>query len=267
MFRRLVADCREMVQEQGQFRELLFQMVRRDLLIRYKQSVMGFGWAIFMPLVNTIIFSVVFMRVAKIDVGMPYPLFAFSGLLAWNLFASALRFSTISLTANTNLVTKVYFPREIFPFSAVIVAAVDSAVGAVLLAAFMVYYRVAITPAILFLPVVVLVQIAFTAGVALLLAMGNLFYRDVKYLFEVAITAWMFGTSVLYPLANVGGWAGVLLRLNPMSPIIDAYRSVLLLGQLPPTQPFLVVTAVSLLVLSAGWLSFHRAEFQFAENI
>ena len=135
MLKRFAADCREMVLEQGQFRELLVQMVRRDLLIRYKQSVMGFGWAIFMPLVNTVIFSVVFMRVAPLDVGMPYPLFAFSGLLSWNLFASALRFSTVSLTSNPNLVTKVYFPREIFPFAAVIVAVVDSAVGAILLMA------------------------------------------------------------------------------------------------------------------------------------
>lgn len=267
MFSRLAADAKEMVTEQIHFRELLFQMVRRDLLIRYKQSIMGFGWAVFMPLVNTVVFSVVFMRVAPLDVGMPYPLYAFSGLLAWNLFASALRFSTSSLTANSGLVTKVYFPREIFPFSAVIVAAVDSAVGAIMLAAFMIYYGVHITPALLFLPVVVLVHVAFTAGVALLLAMGNLFYRDVKYLFEVAITGWMFATSVLYPLANVGGWAGALLRLNPMTPIIDAYRDVLLRGQLPAAEPFAIVTALSLAVLGAGWLTFHRAEFQFAENI
>jgi len=267
VLRRLTADVREMLKEQGQYRELLIQMVRRDLLLRYKQSVMGFGWAVFMPLVNTIIFSVVFMRVAPIDVGMPYPLFAFSGLLAWNLFASALRFSTISLTANTNLVTKVYFPREIFPFSSVIVAAVDSAVGAILLGVFMIYYGVHVTPAILFLPVVVLVQVAFTAGVALLLAMGNLFYRDVKYLFEVVITGWMFATSVLYPLSDVGGWAGALLRLNPMTPIVDAYRAVLLRGELPAAEPFAIITALSLTVLGAGWLIFHRAEFQFAENI
>ena len=256
-----------MVREQVEFRELLWQMVRRDLLLRYKQSVMGFGWAIFMPLVNTVIFSVVFMKVAPLDVGMPYPLYAFSGLLAWNLFASALRFSTTSLTANSGLVTKVYFPREIFPFSAVIVAAVDSAVGAIMLVAFMIYYGVAITPAMLFLPVVVLVQIAFTAGVALLLAMGNLFYRDVKYLFEVAITGWMFGTSVLYPLGHVEGWAGTLLRLNPMTPIVEAYRDVLLRGHLPAAEPFALVTALSLGVLGAGWLTFHRAEFLFAENV
>ena len=168
MFRRLVGDFREMFHEQVEFRELLWQIVRRDLLIRYKQSVMGFGWAIFMPLVNTVIFSVVFMRVAPLDVGMPYPLFAFSGLMAWNLFASALRFATTSLTSNGSLVTKVYFPREIFPFSSVIVATVDSAVAAIMLAVFMIYYGVPITPAILFLPVVILVQVAFTTGVAVL---------------------------------------------------------------------------------------------------
>jgi lipopolysaccharide transport system permease protein len=256
-----------MLHEQVEYRELLLQMVRRDLLIRYKQSVMGFAWAVFMPIVNTVVFSVVFMRVATLDVGMPYPLYAFTGLLTWNLFASALRFSTISLTSNPNLVTKVYFPREIFPFSSVIVAAVDSAVGAILLVGFMIYYGVHVTPALAFLPVIVLVQLAFTAGVALLLAMGNLFYRDVKYLFEVAITAWMFATSVLYPLANVKGWLGTLLKLNPMTPIIDAYRLVLLKGELPAAEPFAVVAVVSFSLLAIGWLTFHRAEYQFAENI
>jgi ABC-type polysaccharide/polyol phosphate export permease len=198
---------------------------------------------------------------------MPYPLFAFTGLLAWNLTAMALKFSAVSLTANPNLVSKVYFPREIFPFSAVIVAAVDSAVGAVVLAGLMIYYGVGLTTAVFFLPVVILVHVAFTAGVALLLAMGNLFYRDVKYMTEVAITAWMFGTSVLYPLSQLEGVAGTVLRLNPMTPIVDAYRSVLLLGQLPPAGPFAVVALVSIALLGLGWLSFHRSEFQFAENI
>ena len=117
MFNRLTDDAKEMIHEQVAFRELLMQMTRRDLMLRYKQTVMGFGWAVFMPLLNTLIFSVMFTRVAKLDVGMPYPLFAYCGLLTWNLFASSLRFALTSLTANTSLVTKVYFPREIFPFS------------------------------------------------------------------------------------------------------------------------------------------------------
>lgn len=264
---RLADDVGEMLREQYDYRELLYQMTRRDLLLRYKQTVMGFGWAVFMPVINTILFSVVFMRVARIDVGVPYPVFAYTGLLAWNFFASALRFSVNSLTANINLVAKVYFPREIFPFSAVIVSAVDFAVGSVLLIAMMTYYRVAPTSAILFLPVVILVQIILTGAVALLLAMANLFYRDVKYLFEVVITVWMFGTSVVYPVDRVTGWAGVVLRVNPMTPIIDAYRSVLLRGQVPPITPIAVDAFASVVLLAAIWLLFHRSEFQFAEYI
>jgi homopolymeric O-antigen transport system permease protein len=264
---RLADDVGEMLREQYDYRELLYQMTRRDLLLRYKQTVMGFGWAVFMPVINTILFSVVFMRVARIDVGVPYPVFAYTGLLAWNFFASALRFSVNSLTANINLVAKVYFPREIFPFSAVIVSAVDFAVGSVLLIAMMAYYRVAPTSAILFLPVVILVQITLTAAVALLLAMANLFYRDVKYLFEVVITVWMFGTSVVYPVDRITGWAGVVLRVNPMTPIIDAYRSVLLRGELPPMTPIAVDAFASVVLLASFWLLFHRSEFQFAEYI
>jgi lipopolysaccharide transport system permease protein len=266
VFQALAADVREMVKEQYDFRELLYQMTRRDLLLRYKQTVMGFGWAIFMPIVNTVIFSVVFTSVAHIDVGVPYPVFAYSGLLAWNFFASALRFSVSSLTANTNLVAKVYFPREIFPFSAVAVAVVDLAVGAIVLAGMMIYYRVPVTPAVFFLPVVVVVETILTAGVALILAMANLFYRDVKYLFEVVITMWMFASSVVYPVDRVGGTVGFLLKLNPVTPIVDGYRAVLLRGQLPAAGPFAAATALSIAVLAFAWVVFHRAEFQFAEN-
>src|SRR6187397_3006241 len=110
-------DIRELLHEQVVYRELLAEMVKRDLMLRYKQTIMGFGWAVFMPLLNTILFSVLFSKtgVAKLDVAVPYPVFVYTGLLVWNLTASALRFSVGSLTANINLVAKVYFPREIFP--------------------------------------------------------------------------------------------------------------------------------------------------------
>jgi ABC-type polysaccharide/polyol phosphate export permease len=265
---RLRVDVGEMVREQFDYRELLYRLTARDLLLRYKQTAMGFAWAVFMPLVNTAIFSVIFTRVARVDTGgIPYPLYAFCGLLAWNLFAATLRTSVASLTTNVTLVTKVYFPREIFPFSALIVSLVDSAVASLVLVGLMAYYRVGVTPAVLLLPALVVVQGCFTAGVALVLAMANLFYRDVKYLFEVVIVAWMFATSVLYPVSLVGGRAGMLLRLNPMTPIVDAYRSVLLRGQLPPFGPYAAAAGVSVLVLVAAWTVFHRAEFTFAENI
>jgi ABC-type polysaccharide/polyol phosphate export permease len=262
-----MADMREMVREQSEYWELLYVMSRRDLTLRYTQTIMGFGWAIFMPLLNTILFSVIFVRVVKLDVGVPYPVFAYCGLLAWNLTASALRFSVSSLTANINLVAKVYFPREIFPFSAVLVAVVDFAVGGLLLIGMLIYYKVAVTPAILFLPVILAVQVVFTASVALFLAMANLFYRDVKYLFEVVITLWMFGSSVLYPLDGVTGLPGVVLSLNPMTPILDAYRDVILLGRLPPMPEMAAVFGASVIMLGIAWVMFHRSEHQFAEYI
>ena len=199
-------EIREMFVEQVDYRELLLQMTRRDLLLRYKQTVMGFGWAIFMPLVNTAVFSVIFTRVARIDTPVPYPLFAFCGFLIWNFFASSLRFSVLVADRQFNLVTKVYFPREIFPFSAVLVCLVDSGGGRDRCwSAMMVYYQVAITPALL-----VPAASSWSSpsrsrlAMALLLAMGNLFYRDVKYLFEVVITVWMF--AHLGDLPGGVGW-------------------------------------------------------------
>src|SRR6516162_2651606 len=258
---------REMVAEQLDYRELLVQMVRRDLALRYKQSVMGFGWAIFMPLVNTIVFSVVFTRVAPIDVDVPYPLYAFCGFLFWNFFASSLRFAVVALTSNITLVTKVFFPREILSFVALIVCAVDLAVASVVLLGLMIYYRVPPSPFLLLLPVVFVVQLSFTTGMALFVSMGNLFYRDVKYLFEVLLTVWMFATSVIYPVERVGGAIGLAMRLNPMTGILDAYRAVLFHNRPPDAMFFGWAAVVSLLTLIVAWWTFHEAEFRFAESI
>src|SRR5262245_38162231 len=256
----------ELISEQWEYRELLVRMTSRDLLLRYKQTVMGFGWAIFMPLVNTAIFSVIFTRVAAIDVGHPYPVFAFCGLVAWNFFASSLRFSVTSLTSNPSLVTKVYFPRQSFPFSAVPVSLADFAVAAVVLGGLMAYYRVPIGWALALLPVVVAAQAIFTAAVALLLAMGNLFYRDVKYLFEIVITVWMFASSVLYPVGRVGGKLGTLLALNPMTHLIDAFRAVVLERRVPDPA-FAITLIASIGLLGVAWLAFHASEFDFAESL
>src|ERR1700730_3918123 len=249
-----------MLSEQIEYRELLYQMTLRDLLLRYKQTAMGFGWAIFMPLINTIVFSVIFMRVARIDTPVPYPLFAYCGFLVWNFFASSLRFSVLALTSNSNLVQKVYFPREILPFSSVLVCLVDLAVGSIVLVGLMIYYHISVTPALLMLPAVVIVHLAFTAGVSLFLAMSNLFYRDIKYLFEAAISVWMFATSVVYPVQSLSGRLGMLVAMNPMTQILDAYRDVLLYGRAPEALPFAATAMVSLAILLGSWLMFHKAE-------
>jgi lipopolysaccharide transport system permease protein len=263
----LVADLKEIVREQYDFRELLYQMTRRDLLLRYKQTVMGFGWAIFMPLVNTAVFSVIFTRVAPLEIDMPYPLFAYCGLLAWNFSASSFRFAVLSLTSNASLVTKVYFPREIFPISAVLVSLVDFAVGSTVLVALMIYYQVVPTTALIALPWVLTVHIMFTLSISLVLAMANLFYRDVKYLFELVLTVWMFVSAVLYPVSQIGGLMGRFMAVNPVTPILEAYRDVLLRGRTPDASAFMITTIVSIACLIAAWVIFHRAEYAFAENV
>jgi lipopolysaccharide transport system permease protein len=263
----LAGDLKEIVREQYDFRELLYQMTRRDLLLRYKQTVMGFGWAIFMPLVNTAVFSVIFTRVAPLEMDMPYPLFAYCGLLAWNFSASSFRFAVQSLTNNASLVTKVYFPREIFPISAVFVSLVDFVVGATVLVGLMIYYHVAPTAALLALPWVLVVHVMFTLSIAMLLAMANLFYRDVKYLFELVLTVWMFISAVLYPVSQVGGLMGRVMAINPVTPILEAYRDVILRGHAPEPSSFMITTIVSALFLLISWLIFHRAEYAFAENV
>ena len=263
----MLGRFRELVAEQFEYRELLVQMTKRDLLIRYKQAVMGMAWAFFMPLAHTIVFAAIFTSVARVETGLPYPVFAYCGLLAWNFSASAWRFSATSLTSNVSLVTKVYFPREILPFSAVFVSLVDFAVGALLLVGLLAYYQIVPTAAIAFLPVVLLVHVIFTAAIALVLAMANLFYRDVKYLLEIAVTVWMFASSVVYPVDQIGGTLGTVLRANPMTPIIDAYRDVILRGQLPEPVPFATAAAVAVVALGLAWTSFHAAEFTFAERV
>lgn len=263
--KKLRSDVVEMLREQMEFRELLYRMTARDLMVRYKQSVMGFGWAIVMPLVNTLLFTVLFTRVARLEVDVPYPIFAYTGLLFWNCFASSLRFSVNSLSSNKILVSKVYFPREIFPFSAIMVSLVDLAVGSSILIGLMFYYQVPIHPTVLLVPVLLLIQVIFTAGVGLLLSMANLFLRDVKYMFDMVLTFWMFATSVVYPVERIGGDLARVLQLNPMTPIIEGYRAVILHGQIPAVGPLALATAISVVIFATAWVIFHRAEYRFAE--
>jgi ABC-type polysaccharide/polyol phosphate export permease len=263
----LASQISGLIREQIDFRELLWAITRRDLALRYRNAVMGFGWAVAVPLLHMMMFSLIFTRVVPLGTDVPYPLFAFSGLLPWNLFASSLRFGATSLTANPHLVTKVYFPREVLPFSTVLVALVDFAVASSLLALLMIHYGYGLTLAALALPLVLIVQLAFTAALTLLVSMATLFYADVKYVLELGITVWMLATSVVYPVERVGGALGALLSLNPMTPIVEAYRSVLLRGELPPAGPFFAVSVASALALFASWLIFHRAELRFAEEL
>lgn len=263
----LGSELKEMIAEQVEYRELLYQVTLRDLKLRYKQTIMGFGWAVFMPLLNTALFSVIFTRVAPLETPVPYPVWAYCGLAVWNFFASGVKFATNSLSGNIQLVTKVYFPREILPVSAVLVSAVDFLVASTVLAALMAWFSIVPGWTLVFVPLLMAIQMIFSAAVSLLLSMANLFYRDVKYLVEAIVTLWMFATSVVYPVHLVGGTLGAVLALNPLTPIVDSYRAVILESRAPDPAGLLYATAVSVALLAFAWLKFHRAEFKFAENV
>lgn len=265
------------VMELWRYRHLLSTLTVRELRVRYKQSLLGVGWAICVPLSMALIFTFVFTRAVKVEGGMgidmPYALFAYVGLVPWTLFASGLNGCVNSLVANRNLVTKVYFPREVLPLSCIGSAFVDFCVAWTVLAGLLAYFHFSTdwsfmpSTAILFLPVVVCVQIVFMVGVGMLLAMANLFYRDVRQVFGVFIQLWMFATNVVYPLPDDGSWVGRLVALNPMTPIIAAYRDCIVLGCLPDAASFGYAAVLSVVVLVIGWACFHRAAFLFAERI
>lgn len=248
-------------------RELLLELAARDVRIRYKQTLLGAAWAFFTPLVMMILFTQIFARIAKIDTGsIPYPIFVYCGLLPWQFFSSSLKGSVESLTRNSRLVTKIYMPREVFPLAQILSSFLDFLVASLLLAAMMAWYGYTPAWTILALPVVIAVQILLTVGLALILSMANLFFRDVKYVFEVVLLMWMFATSVIYPIHLDGSWAW-LLALNPMTPVIDAYRSVLLLGEFPNAAGFGYAAAIGLALTVVGFRWFHESEYLFAERI
>ncbi|MBN2561838.1 MAG: ABC transporter permease [Phycisphaerae bacterium] len=263
------------------YHELMWMLAWRDIRIRYKHSVLGAAWAIVPPTAMMLIFTFVFGTVVNIDkqkltgdAFLPYSLFAFSGLVPWMFFANGLTTATGSLVSNRQLITKIYFPREVFPVSAVLSAFVDFAIASVVLiflASFLHFqpngwtYHFHWTA--VFLPVVIGVQVVLMIGLGLLLSMANLFYRDVGFLFRSIIQLWMFVTCVVYQLEATAGWKRAIVQLNPMTPIIRAYRDCLIQGRSPFDLAFCNAAAVSVMLLLVGWWWFRRREFDFAENI
>jgi len=259
---------RAIIGEIFQYRELLSRLVIKSLKVRYKQALLGMAWAGFTPLAMMFIFTFVFTKITKVSTeGIPYPIFAYCGLLPWTFFAGSLTAATNSLVGNANLVTKVYFPREVFPLAVIFSKLVDFFIASIILVGLMLFYGFGWQPTILLVPLVFMVQIALMMGLAFLLSLGNLFFRDVKYVFDVLIILWMFVTSVIYPIKVGSPILQRILMLNPMTPIIDAYRALILEGRLPQVGPLFTAGIISIFILLVGAYLFHRNEHLFAENI
>lgn len=279
-----VESSRDVVSRLGAlagYRELMWMLAWRDIRVRYKHSLLGVAWAVVPPTAMMLVFTFVFGQVVQVDrqkltgsATVPYSLFAFSGLVPWMFFANGLTGAIGSLVANRPLVTKIYFPREVFPLSSIISAFIDFAIAScvlIVLAMGLHYWpngwHFHVNWTVLLVPIVVGVQVMFMAGLGLLLSMANLFYRDVGFLFRSIIQLWMFVTCVVYQLDATSGWKRMVIQLNPMTPIIRAFRDCLIHGRFPFDLSFINAAAVSIMVLLVGWWWFRRREFEFAENI
>ncbi|HEX5884767.1 MAG TPA: ABC transporter permease [Pyrinomonadaceae bacterium] len=249
------------------YRELLFFLTWRDVKVRYKQTALGAAWAILQPLFMMIIFTIFFGRLAAVDSsGIPYPLFALAGLVPWTFFANSITASGNSLVGSANLITKVYFPRLIVPAAAMLAGLVDFALAFGMLCLLMLYYGVTLTAQVLFLPVLIFMTALFGLGVGTWMSALNVKYRDVRFALPFLIQLWLFVSSVILPSTSVPQkWRWILL-LNPMSAIIEGYRSALF--GLPFDWTALGIASVlTIVVLLYAIYAFGRVERSFADII
>lgn len=255
------------LREVWQYRELLGFLTWRDVRVRYKQTALGAAWAVLQPLLTMLVFSVFFGALARVPSdGLPYPVFAYCGLLPWQLFAFALTSSAQSLTANERLVTKVYFPRLILPLAAVLAGLVDFVIAFTLLVPLMAYYGVRPGPALLTLPLFVLLALASAVSVGLGLGALNVRFRDVRHALPFLTQFWLFVTPIAYPASLVPERWRALLGLNPMAGVVEGFRWALL-GTPAPGAMLWVSAGAVLAALGAGLLYFLRVERSFADVI
>lgn len=280
----LGAVLREMVLELVHYRELLWQMILRDLRIRYKQAVMGFGWAVFMPLIVVGAGFLVKYAMGQMS-GRPLAADDFAGMvvkaLGWAFFVGAIGFATNSLTGNINLVGKIYFPREVFPLAAVLTQAFDSLLGTAVMGSVL-FVLLGVVPSWQWwwLAPLLLMLFLFTTALSLFLSCANVFFRDVKYLVQVVVSFGIFFTPVFYEPALLGRLGSTLMMLNPLSPILEGIRLAAiehrnLLVPIEGEAGFLIwhpwhlgyAAAWSVLGLLGAWWMFHRLEYVYAEYI
>ena len=255
------------------YRELVYFLTWRDIKVRYKQAALGISWAIIQPVVHMVIFTVIFDRLVgvKTDANIPqdwYPIFSFAALLPWQLFQGALQRSGISLVGNANLLTKVYFPRLIIPFSAVAAGLVDFGASFLVLTGLMVFFKVPFTWNLLWLPLLVLLALMTALAVGLWLSALNVQYRDVQHMIPFLLQAWMYASPVVYSIDLIpaeGPWR-LLYGLNPMSGVIQGFRWALLGGN-PPDLIMLVSVLMVIVLLVSGLYYFRRMERNFADMV
>jgi lipopolysaccharide transport system permease protein len=254
--------------EVWQYRELLFLFVSRNLKIRYKQTVVGIGWVVFQPLMTMGIFTIFFGRLAKLPSdGLPYPVFYFAALVPWTYFSSALQNCTSVVVENQNVITKVYFPRLILPLTAVISNLADFAIGFVVCLIVTFSYGFRPGPAMLWLPILLLVASLTALSVGLWVSALNALYRDVRYIVPFMIQFWMFASPVAYPTSLVPERWRWLYGLNPIAGVIEGFRWALTGKGMAPGALMLVSSSAVIGVLIGGLFFYQRMEGTIADRV
>jgi lipopolysaccharide transport system permease protein len=257
------------LRELWEYRELLYFLVWRDIKVKYKQTVLGAAWAIIQPVATMVVFSIFFGGLARVPSdGLPYPIFAYCGLLPWNLFGNALAGVGQSVVGSQHLITKVYFPRLIIPLSRVLAGLVDFGIAFLVLLGLMAYYRIWPMPlAVVTLPLFLLFALSSALAVGLWLSVLNVMYRDVRYTIPFLVQFWLFITPVVYPASLVPEAWRAAYGLNPMAGVVEGFRWVML-GTANAPGPIIGVSAAVVLVLLVGGLFyFRRMEKIFADMV
>ncbi len=251
-----------------QYRELLYFMIWRDIKVRYKQAFLGIAWAVLLPVVNIVVFTFVFGNLLGQNKTVPnYPLLSAVGLLPWGLFAGALQRCSHSLVGNTNLITKVYFPRLIIPVSSVMSGLVDFGISFLVVLVLMLYSRIPLGWNMLWLLPLTLLVVLTSLAVGLWLSALNVQYRDIQHIVPVLITTWMYASPVAYSADLVTGRIlRIVYGLNPMAGVIQGFRWAVMGGN-PPGELFIVSIIMVVLLFVSGLYYFRRMERTFADTI
>lgn len=256
------------VNELLQYRELVRNLVVRDLKLRYKSSVLGFLWCLINPLLMMAVFTLVFTVLLPNNQIQRFPLFILVGILAWNLHTSAVMGAINSVVGNAHLVQKVYFPREVLPISVVLSNTVNFLLALIVLFAMIVAYRVDLSATVFLLPLVIFIQVLFSLGLAFFLSAFQVYYRDVGIIMETLMWAWFFLTPVFYRIEDVfPAYSRALYILNPMASFIASYRDILYYGGMTDLDFFSRTFATSMVVLIGGYLFFVRCSRSFGEAL
>ncbi|MFN2144424.1 MAG: ABC transporter permease [Anaerolineales bacterium] len=250
------------------YRELVYFLTWRDILVRYKQTLLGAAWAIIQPLMQMVVFNFLFGNMADIPTGeVPRTIFTFSALLPWNLFSKALSDASRSLVSSRGMITKVYFPRLVIPLSSILSGLVDFLIAAVILAGMMIYYHVKVSAVAWVLPLVILFVLILALGVGLWFSAWNLHYRDVQYFIPFLTQFWLLASPIAYPLNQIPEKWQTLYMLNPMVGVVESFRWALVGGDPVPTFALVSTAVISLVVLISGLFYFRRMERTFADMV